>query len=692
MYRLYTSINFVHLLAILIGLAAGWQWSGIDMILRSALEPWPQASLMHLAITFLAASLGPWLPERLFEILARIRGWSAAEHPKEPGINGGLMKLLQAVRNGGESSSWLPVAVLAIASGLVSLLTLLAVEYYLSFYSYLLNHFFWTQVSLALLHWISAALLTGLLWMMVGAVAARLISAVTQQSGSYKEPLGGVTGLLVGIGLARLTFNELATASMAASQIYMTGILPMFVLAGLAVWQSQKNDQDTNKPEDSGEATKGSGRIEGLIWLSLVVCGVAIVLTAGGWLACRSVLDGDWPQYEPFGWLILVVSFGVLLGFVYSKNRKRSASGCGMALWTVGVGGLFTTMITVYCPGSSTATVIQMLLTGLLSGHAVSYIGQALMFRMNSKSLGHAQLISTLCAGVAIGLLVGYWWVLQVLGPVGMLATGSLLLLTSGGLLQLYENRKDEHLQFHRLGLVFGTLAASILLFPMNAEQWADIQNNNAAETQINSQWRWPYVKDKQVDSHVCIIGDAPIQAKQWLHTYDMRGDVLQFPSGTQMRGEISETGAQTKISQGWNRLRLERLQYDMIYQRNEKLYPHNRFFFFSKEWYEYLKDNLAVGGRLIVDIPERHLSKQATGVIVASLAHDSGSNVAWRKLSDNRGKTVFRFMVKQQAKDALLSFEDGWRPIQQLCTPENFPVHSVRQDHLTRYVSDNEK
>ena len=107
--------------AVLIGLAAGWQWSGMRTILASAIDPLPATTTMLGAIVLLTTAVGPWLPERIIHWIAHIIGRRSRQADMPVADGTGTFWMLRAIRDRDESLMWLVLALLASLAGAVSL-------------------------------------------------------------------------------------------------------------------------------------------------------------------------------------------------------------------------------------------------------------------------------------------------------------------------------------------------------------------------------------------------------------------------------------------------------------------------------------------------------------------------------------------------------------------------------------------
>jgi len=217
-----------------------------------------------------------------------------------------------------------------------------------------------------------------------------------------------------------------------------------------------------------------------------------------------------------------------------------------------------------------------------------------------------AQLISALLAGSAIGLVVGQWWAMPKLGPMGMVTAGALLMLAFGGLMQIYEENRPIRTQRQRLALVFASLAGVILLFPSDARRWARWEREHASVEAAGPDLAWLAAGEIGEADKLCVIGIDPRLAVPWLAAHDGHADLFELSDRAWHPAPAWSTGARLRISPmpAFRALRLERRRYELIYQRTSSRRPTHRFAEYSAEWFVRLAERTAAGGRILIDVP----------------------------------------------------------------------------------------
>ena len=680
-----------HPVAILLGLAVGWQWSGMQRVLAAVIDPLPTTATMVAAIALLTAALGPWLPERLVLGIARLIRRRSRRTADRAADDTGTFWMLRAVRERDESLMWLALAVLATGAGLVSLITLGMTRVVAApLYHHLLDRFFWTNLTLAALEWSGVALLIGLSWVIHGLMATLLAPVLASSSRSPRDPTGVVAGILLGLGMAWLIHEAWTNRGLSGRQEFLAGVLVMFLLAGVAAWLSQRMERlRRGPPEAEADPPELIAGAEGLIWLSLVVWGIAAVLVGAGWLACRPVgLVGASAIASGVGGYTLVTAIGMAAASFHTRRRKRSASGCGMAAWTAGVGAGVVATLTAHWPAGTAASVSVVLLIALPFGYALHYAERAWLARVGSETLGFAQLTSAIMGGLGIGLIAVRWWALPMLGSMGTMTAGALLMLATGGLMQIYENHRPARVRHLRLALVFASLAAAIVAFPSDVRRWSRWAHQHRAPTSTTLGLDWLATRELPSARRICLIGLDPAPASRWLALGPARVDIM--PLGIQVDRDAPPLPriGRTRIlhMSAFRTFRLQHLEYDLVYQRCNPRHRVGRFAEYSIEWLGRLSDRTLSGGQVIIDVPVGRLTPEAIAIIAATFRHAMPGPTCWT-LIDRDGQPGIRLATNARSARTVKAGEDTpWAPVEWLLAghPRARP-HSIERDRITR-------
>ncbi|UCD27944.1 MAG: hypothetical protein JSV03_12695 [Planctomycetota bacterium] len=683
----------IHPVAILIGLAAGWQWSGMRTILASAIDPLPATTIMLGAIVLLTTAVGPWLPERVINGVARIIGRRSrrAEMPAANGI--GTFWMLRAIRDRDEPLMWLVLAVLASVAGLVSLLTLIVSGPLTGFYRFLLDQFFWTNMTLTGLEWMGTTLLIGTSWIVNGLVVATLSPVLSLRSGSHRSPPVVSAGVLIGLGLAWVSQELMADRGyLSGNQFYLIGILPMFLLAGISAWMSQKVEKlQLARAEVETEAPEVGTSTESLIWLALVVWGVGSVLVGFGFLG------GQWLTaskergiHVDFSCYVLILGLGMTVASYYTRGRKRSASGCGMALWGAGLGTTIAATLMSFRPTGWLMSLVQVTVLAIPIGYALHYVERAWLARVGSETLGFAQMASAVLAGLAVGLITGYWWALPILGSFGVITAGALMMLAFGGLMQIYEEECPVRIQHQRLALIFASLALAVVILPFDAQQWARWERSRVRSDRALVPEDLPTDAISGNVRNICLINVDPVEAERSIDSKLANIDVIPIFSVSGNYESITYKNDRMKVvtTVAYRAFRLERRRYDLIYQRYDSSMRIERFTEYSTEWFNRLAEHVIAGGEVIVDVPLSGMTIEAIKVI-ASTFTDATSSYAYWTLIGTAGRHTLRLRAKlETVVDLEDHFPDPWHPVNLILQDRQIrQPHSVRCDQITRFL-----
>ncbi|HSW45851.1 MAG TPA: hypothetical protein VLM89_09795 [Phycisphaerae bacterium] len=683
-----------HPAAVLLGLGAGWQWAGIRTLLCAELDPSPGTVTMLAAIVLFMTAAGPRLPARFAIILAqRIR------HRMLPNTGtpeqGGTLWLLRALRERDESILWLSLAVLASLAGLTTLLTFAMTTPIAQLHRYLLAGFFWTQFTASLLEWLLVALAISPLWLMNGLLAAALAPVVGIRAGPGHGRPAIAAGALLGLGAALCLQDLMADRGLSASQTLLLGALPMFALSVMSALQSHRAEsQPAITSSLQAEAPELTSQSEGWIWLALAAWGIGSTLSAAGWLTCRTGTASSLTGGGDFGLsgYAIMLGLGVLAARMFVRADNPSASGCGTALWAAGVAAGVVAVTGALAPTGSFAALVELLLLGLVFGGVLHYLERAWHARAGSETLGFAQMTTALLAGAAIGLILNRWWVEPVLGSIGAITTGALALMAFGGLIQIHERQAPSPTRGRRLGLVFASLAAAIVLFPMSAEHWS--RRARAEQLALHQKVHGlGEIGPIHRQARVCIAGLPPGTALPELNSLETPVDwIIWTTSGARVRATGSPTHPIRLLSTHAFRIRHPGTErYDLIYEKGCPASSADRRAIYSIEWLKILSARMAAGGRLVLDVPLAGHSTASLAVVACTFEDATGSEVLWRVVQAGPEPALRLLAGPDAIQPAGMSASDRWSPLTSLLdagAPPT-PAHSIRRDRLTPALRD---
>jgi hypothetical protein len=673
---------------ILLGLAAGWQCSASQKILAAAIGPDAETTAMVVAIALLAAAVGPWLPGRLIVGVARLiqkRGWQI----KEPNADiTSTLWMLRAVRGRDDSLLWLSISVLSCTAGGLSLITLLLMDPFAQVYQYLLQHFFWTSLTLSGIEWLGTAVVIGPSWIVHGLLISTL-AAVVGRNEPARQPPGVIAGAVAGPGLALLISATWGTGLLSGGQEFMAGVLPVFVVAALAAKMSQRTTESPNAVVRETAAPELPGRAEGLIWLLLVIWGIAAALAGTGWVLCRQVNAPGWASpHTQWGWYITVLGAGTAAAWWHARHQTRSTSGCGMAAWAAGIGAGGASAMAAFRPAGMLSGIIQVLLLGLTFGYALHYAELAWLARSGSETQGFAQLASAVLAGLAAGFMAARWWAVTALGPVGLMTAGALLMMALGGIVQIYEEDRPARIRHRRLALVFASLAGAILLFPAATGRW-DTWETSHRVAPASTELTWLAAAELAPARRVCLIGVDGNGAIRWPGLGKARVDVFARPTAGAATGSSDRPPGRTRLVRAspFRALRLEHQVYDLVYQQGCWAGRTDSLAEYSVEWLSRLASLTMPDGEIVIDVPLAGMTPEAVVTIATTLERAANAPVRWTS-ARLAGQPVFRLAANPESSEMPTPDDATWAPADLLLAGhERVRIHSIQRDRITPLI-----
>ena len=674
-----------HPAALLLGLALGWQWGGFKTILGADLDPSPATVTMLAAVVLLMAALGPRIPARFAIGLAhriRERIWPADEHSSGKDRS---FWLLRAVRERDESLLWLSLAVLSSAAGLLAIVTLAALPALERIHQYLLERFFWTYLTATSLEWVLVALVAGGMWLMNGLLAAVLAPVIGARTGSRRGQSLIAAGVLLGIGLAWCVQESMADRGISGSQCFLLGTLAMF---GVSVSSAVMSHRAERRSSLQKTPPTSAPEVTGWIWLSPAAWAASSALAGSGWLTCQAVgqLASTGAGIGP-GTLLIALGFSVVLAAIVDARESPSASHCGGVLWAAGACVGLAAVLAALAPGLKSFSLFQLALLAVPLGFALHRIGQAWLARAGSETLGFAQMTSAILAGAACGLILGQWWLEPALGPLGTITTGALALMAFGGLIQIHEEEGPAAARRQRLGLVFASLVAAIVLFPASAERWGrwarSIPRAGPASVAPLAD-----IQEPHRTSPVCVIGLPPGATIPGLEGHTGQANWVLWDSAIPIGPVPADSSGHIRFltEHTFRVAAIDRTRYGLIYQHGSAAGTSPRFSGYSVEWFCRLADRTAAGGWIVLDVPLAGQTPGSAAVIAETFEHAMRSDAKWRLAGPSDAPTL-RLAGCPGSPDLFRNLLEGkWYPISVLVESDDrsMALHSLRRDQIT--------
>ena len=686
----WNDLGWLYAAATLVGLAAGWQWLGTRATMSAVLDPSSATVTMVAAIALLAASVGPRVPAHLalrIALYLKRRAGRAVTIPSEMDT---IPWILPLDRQKDEPLLWLSLSVLSSIAGALALMVLPLAGLWAHIHGFMMERFFWTGFMLTGWEWAGAASVIGATWIANGLVTTALAPLASGRTDAPWDVPRIAVGVLAGLGLAWGTDHWLGLY-LSATQQLLLGVLPMFGLSIMAAVRSQRVQQrplGTAEPQLS--VPEITGRAEEWVWLSLVVWGAATLMAIAGWLNCQdtpNAASGSAGMGRgALGVCVLSIAAGVAVAAIHTRKRRKSASGCGMAMWAAGIGTGIATLLIGQAPGIP--PLLGCAVIGAPAGYALHYAERAWLARADSESHGFARMVTALPAGGAIGLIVAEYLVLPSLGPMGMIALGALLMLGLGGLVQIFEREPPTHTQYLRLALVFGSLSAAIIVFPISVQRW----DSRPLADEPRRLSILPSSPGQLLHTRrICLLGLGSRTTVEGLAGFDGQVDVLSLePTGPRRSNVADTTHIHFPAGSAFRVLRQDRRRYDLIYQRGPELRPSLSRAAYTLEWFSMLAARTTAGGHVIVDIPVAGVDREAIRLISTTFERAAGAPTVWRIIR-SEAPPILRLRARPGSPPFSPGEPEGeWSPAAVLLTgdPARYRPHSLTRDRLGRLLA----
>jgi hypothetical protein len=478
---------------------------------------------------------------------------------------------------------------------------------YLRGYELLLQHFFWTPLTLVLLNAFGLALLMGAAWCVQGLIIVMLTRAHEWGRPDSGEQWSSGGQTLLGFALGSALASGWLAGGMSGHQLYLIGALPLFVMSVVCVGIRRPPTAASNAVSPLSEAPDQAATDVWLCVASLLVWAVATVLVVEGLLLGERSTGY---RFNSFSWFLLGIGIGSLGRLRGFRWPGVSLSDAGLMLLGCGLAGALAFQLQLWDRWNRAGLA----LAGVALGYGLHRLEQAGLARLGRERIACSQLITAVCAGAAVGLAIAHWWVLPVLGSAGLLILGILIFLGMAGILQIYTQDRPGHVRHSRLGVVFAALAAAILVFPAQVREALHRQRLAARPTQDSPEDPWLATLFTQSRS-TCVL--APLYPQELRGVENRR--VTFLPTGG--TGDMPYPG-----SAMFNLLTSHR-RFDLIYQCWPEAGGH--FPQYSLEWCERLARAAAPEGFVVIDVPHAGLTERALDLIASTVARACGGRVA---------------------------------------------------------------
>jgi hypothetical protein len=675
--------------AVLAGLAVGWQLCGMQTMTAANIDPFASTATMVAVIALLLAALGMGIPERAMLLVRRVlpHRFQNLNPAHEMGSSDDGW-LLGVTPDHDASLPWLSVAMACSVSGVLVIVWLAVCQPAAMMYDWLLARFFWTNLSLAALEWFGMGLLLLVPCLIHGLIFVTLSATATARAGERRDSNAGVwAGGLTGAALAWLLHGEMASHGVSAEREVLIGSLPMFALAVLAARLSKRAETGTSRRSaGSTVAPELPLTTETLLRGSSAIWGVGATAVFSGWLSCQAGTVGSQAaSHSAVGAVLLCLAIGFVIASYRTGDSSRWTRSAGPAVWTSGCAAGAAAVLFANWPFLQTSTLLQIAMLAFPLGYSLHHVSHSWIARSPSRALGFAQIGVTLLTGTAIGLAVSRWWTLTHLGPMGTWSAGSLVLLATGGLLEIYEENRPVRIQRIKLALVFASLAGAIVFYPAGTRAWTRRERELSVSKVAPPGPGEAFAEALSQVRTACVIGvkagEMPAELPPRITDIDLMSHARRTQADTALNPDKRLHVIPTPAARS---IRLTHNHYQLIYQLAHPARG-SAAADCSAEWFTRLADHLTNGGTLMVELPLAGLSRRDLATLAATFQHAAGMDCTWTVLKQPEWRIVFR--------NAGTSTPAGirWRTLDSLLQQADaVAIHSARHGHLDLDGPDN--
>jgi len=431
------------IVAAMLAVASAAQGVALLAICSAVFDPLAGTKAMILAVSLFAAALGAMLPHQLVVHLIRST-WARARGSVPPDGPAGQSSPPQP-----ESSLWLALAVVLLATGLAAVGTLAAVRLVELLYAYLVNSFLWRPVTLRFAQCVLLIPLLAPLWSLYGISLTCAYAVRAAHSPPGRTDPGLVAWLLpalaAGLALARLVVLPYGTATHAL----LIGTGSLFLAAVFAILAAGASERASGPPREYPEhPAPEQAETTGLLVVCLGLWGV----TVGLFLAAPKDLGFEDHRLRDLGLYLPLVVMG-LAAAAAARLPGRLARLPAFALGLLLASLLALVSLLAVERGLLLWTGASFLAFSAVMGAALAFGRAALSARLVTESLSLAELAASVLTGVAVGLGLGMAWLLPAFGWSSVILVLGLLAAVTAGLLAAGDRHAHPAMSVALIGL-----------------------------------------------------------------------------------------------------------------------------------------------------------------------------------------------------------------------------------------------
>lgn len=381
--------------------------------------------------------------------------------------------------SGDRSLLWTVLAVVALAAGLAMAGTIMILPFAERGYQWLAERFLWPSSMLRVVQTLVMVIALSPALVSVGLLTGCVCRLGSGGRGWSLQPVGWG---LVGVG-AGAVISQIVAANLAGETVLLTAAVPLLVVAVLAVRLIGASEGKLDQPEALPQPLPDRSDREPIlirvsaVWLAAAAAAVVLI-----WMqVSRHWLGGDGgSSLAVVGALAAMIGVGLIVGERWQWTRGCSAAGAGISCAVAGIGVACAAALPAAWLGGASwravppgAILLAGCLSSLLVGFALAYAHRAVLARSGSRGAVGAGLLSLSLGASAVLLLTLGESGAAAKGMFAALTTVALSLVALGGAIVIHEPAGSPRVRTCRVGVLFVSIAALIVLMPRAGRRWA---------------------------------------------------------------------------------------------------------------------------------------------------------------------------------------------------------------------------
>jgi len=453
--------------ATLLGMTAAIVVSGLTRYIHAGLTANPflvsfaPSRVMVVGASLLSIAIGVRVPQRLAIWVCMI-AWGRLSW----GGRGGRLRDVSGVPvNPGAPERklyWAAFSIISLIAGVTIAMLPAWIRLTSGVYEFLHVHFVWSNAPLVVLNF-TISMLAGVIPLALLGLALSCAHHLCCAYGQWD--IRATAWAMMGAALGVWVVEIVAGSGARVDPLLIGAALPPLLVAigAAALGSTQGQAESSSDPSMPSPLPASSDRWPTLLRASIVAVGggsVCAISVSVRWLTVGSISTG-----EVLAPLLLAVGLGIALGARTSISTVRTIGAFGMSCAVAGIVVGVSTYALRMQPLAPLWFAVALTACGVATiGYATSYGRTVLLARVARRSTAGARMLSRLLVCSAVTIVIAEPLVTHFVGRPSTLMLLSMSLVSVGGLLVIYEPSYTPRVRRARLGAVFGSVAAMILL------------------------------------------------------------------------------------------------------------------------------------------------------------------------------------------------------------------------------------